>query len=218
MRLLSIDQAQVTRLTSVAYPKGRPYLPDLSKALSAKYHFAEMPTRLDDWDQAKGISLLHGKYADVAIDKLSIFADGLVASSRCPTETVEAFVNDILAWFTSTYSASEAPIGPSRQAFDSTLLVQGSVDFERHLEATREIGVLLDKFHRAYGADTPSYRAGGFNMAADVAGRPLRAGMFTIERKANVPFEHNVYLSVAPLQTKDHLALLDAVERLFAVS
>jgi hypothetical protein len=52
--------------------------------------------------------------------------------------------------------------------------------------------------------------------APDASRIGLKPSVFTIERRANVPFSENTYFSAAPLGTSEHLALLQEFEDMLA--
>lgn len=215
MKLLSIELSQVARRLSIMNTRGQPYLPDVFAGFRERYGFVEIPDRIEEWNNAKGIALRHGRFQDIAITQLQIFSNGVLAESKAPTEVVDAFVEDVILWTLERFSLEEFEIEPPKKTFDSHIVVRSEVDLSKHFSGLTEIGTAIDEHLEAYGHIVPNYVLSGFTMHADMVEEilNLRPSTFSIERRTGQPFREQLYFSTAPLSTSDHVKVLERLEK-----
>jgi len=83
--------------------------------------------------------------------------------------------------------------------------------FEKLTSAGQKISSLL----KGYGQQVDDYRFSGFKMHYDQIGKSgLQAPEFIFERRAGELHASNIYFSSAPIETKEHLELLNSMEKL----
>ena len=57
-----------------------------------------------------------------------------------------------------------------------------------------------------------SFQPFGLTIGVDETQGAITPAFFTVERRAQVPFEENVYFSTAPVPTDDHMIILEKFE------
>src|SRR5713101_5632298 len=79
-------------------PRGSVFYPDLTKALVARYDFQKFPTKLEDFDEAKGITFGAGRLGDTVIEQLVIYTYGIVLDTRISTGESKRLLEDAFQW------------------------------------------------------------------------------------------------------------------------
>ncbi len=209
MELLDYGVCQVVNLFSVFRPQGAAYFPEIAAKVVAKYQFAKPPS-LDDL-MKDTIKFQMGRFNDVLIAEFGIYSDGIIVNGKCPTEVLTAFMDDILAF--SQEELKFKRILPERAElhFESTIVVKAEADLAAFIvPAAAELirKTVQDK-------TSVAFQSSGLVMDCDTATLQMRRkpARFFVERRVGFKFEENIFLCIAPLQTKDHLQLLDALEQ-----
>jgi hypothetical protein len=209
MEIIDYDVSQVIWLMNVFRPQGAPYAPEIAAKVVARYQFAKPPT-LDDLG-GSNLKFQIGKFNDVQITEFGVYNDGVTVTGKCPTEILEGFVNDVLAF--SEQELKFVPILEERNElhFESKLLVKCDADLGAFL-APAATNPVQKALHDKLGVH---FRPSGFVMDCDIAAIKSRRkpARFFIERRVGFKFEDNLFHCIAPLRTKDHLDLLSALER-----
>lgn len=209
MEILDYDVSQVVWLMNVFRPQGAAYAPEITAKVVARYQFAKHPS-LDDLDSGT-LKFQIGKFNDVQIAEFGVYNDGVTVSGKCPTEVLEDFLNDVVAF--SEEELKFVKILPKRNElhFESKLVVQSNADLGEFL-APPANDLLQKAIAEKVGV---SFRPSGFIMDCDPGAVKTRRkpARFFVERKLGFKFEDNLFHCIAPLRTKDHLALLEALER-----
>lgn len=217
MKILSVAIARAIWLipTKFLNPGGRSLKP-AHNALIERYGFV-YSTPLEKLvgpqpESAKfqGGSFVGKKQIPVAID-LELHNDGLVANSQSSTTDSDLFLDDLLGWLHKDYGLNSHLELPIKKIYLSELYV--SFDKLPTL-LTRET---LAFIHEASSL-IESEKAGplgfmGLILATDPEKRE-RSITLRIEREINTPHKENRIFSSGPLQTDQHLRLLEKLESL----
>jgi hypothetical protein len=118
MELVAINLARLTSLIQLSSwdPFGRTSTLDAIKALASAFKFEVYPKSLPEINLAKGIEILEGKMGDIVIDKITVYANGIVIDTRSSTENSEKVLTAILDLIHKTLGAQ---IEPVRQTYTS---------------------------------------------------------------------------------------------------
>jgi hypothetical protein len=214
MQPVMIESSRVILLIQMTRPAGQPYLPEVAAKLAQRYSFQRLPS-LDDLTSGMQTFSI-GKFSDVQINDFQVYPDGVVVSARVDTDLLEAFLEDVLSWSKNEIGLMELPFLKSQTFFESAIVVKSDTDLAAGLvPALRVFTEAVNKATHGYRSEVP-YQFTGLTFDQDPA---LPAGSrkllrFGLERRVNVGFSENVFYSVAPLRTKDHLALLKELEDL----
>jgi hypothetical protein len=215
MELIGFEESKVIYLFDLLRPAGQIYSPEAAAKLVQRYSFTTYPSleNLVKNERQFGV----GKFGDIGIQQFSIYGDGVIATSGSDTDKIDAFVDDILAWSKEEFGLVQLTAGnPPERSYESTIIVQAKVDLTRVLAPKPEVLAVLNKIYQSDRYISGPVRMAGFIAATDRTKFPGRRKpiSFTLDHRVGVPFENNVFFSMAPLRTKDHLAFLRSLEDL----
>ncbi len=91
-------------------PKGRAYYPDLAGALVSRYGFKAFPEKPEDFNEAKGITFTAGKFENVAIDQLVIYAYGILLDTRASTSESRRLLEEAVRWAAKEHGLTDRNI------------------------------------------------------------------------------------------------------------
>src|SRR5450755_2119308 len=98
MRLASVVLARIYALFQIEElnPGGKVYYPDVVTWLVNGFGFQKYPTKLEDFDEAKGIEFVDGRMGDVTVAKLVILNSGIYVDTLASTDASEEILRQIL--------------------------------------------------------------------------------------------------------------------------
>jgi hypothetical protein len=186
----------------------------LIDGLREKYGFVEVPQTVAELDFTKGVKFAQGYYKGRIINKLQIFNNGVLCEANEDTSLSDEFLGELLAWAEQEHSLPVKETGV--KAYLSQLVVVSPVDIGAAFSKFSAIGVMLADALRNYGQQHREYRVSGIKMHYDsMIEPPPRAPEFTFERRAGELFSTKEFFTSAPVRTSDHLAILEALEKVF---
>jgi hypothetical protein len=214
MDLVGIEDSTIIYITQMHRPVGAEYLPDAAAKIATRYSFAKLPSLDDLFKDIHAFRM--GKFQDVQINDFSIYRDGLIASGRCDSDLLDAFIADLLSWAEKELGLIPTITAKPETHYESSVVVKANCDLIQALRPQGDVAALMNRF-----ANKPGYIPGQFQLSAlllecdfqEFMGR-RRPARFVVERRIGVPFDENVFFSRAPLRTADHLACLDALEKM----
>jgi len=212
MKTIAIEQARVLNLIPIEEirPLSGLYLPDFIRATAERYGFASIPkdvaTALSD-----GMKFEHGRIGligdFVVVKQLAIYNDGIIVDTH-NTELSDAVLDDFFKWAIGAFNVRE-PRSSAARTYASVIIYETEATFD----IVPRIANLISRYLRsAYNWD---YKCDlhRIDFQVDPTTIPhLRNTQFFIERRALTPFSKNRYYSGAPLKTKEHVSLLEAIE------
>ena len=214
MKLLTIELSRATVLFRMTRPGGPQYLPDNVAALAKRYHFLGAPDLLRELEGSKAV-FRHGTFEGNAIDRLEVYNDGIIVSSRSDTDHVDGFIEDCVAWLRDYEGYSVIETHTVSRMYESTLLVETERDVLKPLEAYQEILRLIENALLDTSSLKIAYHIFGFALSADQTQNPaLKPVPFRLERKEGIDFGRHQYFAIAPLRTKQHLKILQQLDEL----
>lgn len=216
MELVGIEETRVVYLYQVHRSAGQLYIPEAAAKLIARYSFTKNPS-LDDLSSTRAfVSFGVGKFADSQIQELRVYNDGIIVEARSNSKIIEAFIDDFVEWHSKEFGLMQTATSKPERYFESSLIVQSKKDISRVVSIPQQI---VEALNRAIGKLPYQARpmsVAGFLMDCDVhlPGGRRKQDRFSLDRRQGVPFEENVFFSMSPLPTDDHLALLSLIEDL----
>ena len=214
MELVAPVLAQSIRFGS---PSGNPkgmFLPDLMFRLKDEFRFVDTPTKAEQFNLEDGVTLTYGNHDGFKINSFKLYSTGMFVEGVARTENLDSMLDKIEAILRSEFATTITPAVPVARIYLSQVEVVVSDTVREGLDELKAVRDCLTKMVRRYGIDAQEYHVGGFALTSDplkstTGAKPQR---FLFERRANHPFEQNVFFSEAPLQTTEHLALLSELE------
>jgi hypothetical protein len=189
-------------------PKGQAYYPDIVAALVKRFNFRVYPTKPEDFDEAKGVQFADGKFAEGTIDKLQIFTHGLIVDTRVSTDASEKLLRDTLVWAKSELGLHFEDRMIKRKGFGSQLTFESEMDLSQLNPVIRRVSKSISSKLSGTLGQPATYEPTGILFNLDQSMSKLMPGIFSIERRVEIPFSEKKYFSNAPLATQDHIDLL----------
>jgi hypothetical protein len=212
MELIGFNGTTLTTLFNLAQREGAPPVVESAKALIERYDW-RLPPKLEELFTDK-IVFQHGVFQEKPIDAFEIYADGLVVRGRCDSDVLDAFVDDVTDWFVERTNSKKIETRSVSKTYESNLTIIGSDKMLSVLAPLARVGQLISAGVESATNAAVEYHSFGFSLAIDetaVAG--VHPGPFRIERKLASEFGRNIFVTVAPLRTKDHIKVLESLER-----
>lgn len=209
MNVTSVVAARAIWLFDTAdlNPSGRYIFDHTIPWLIERYQFASAPAHVNDRVD-NGWEFKSGKYVTAAglpvPVVLKIFNDGMVAETSSSTDDAEAFLADVLSAAVADVDLTfhESMVHRKMYVSELNLASEGNLsDINSGLRAV--LAAMSDAFGQRYELVS-------LGFGVDPPSQPT----FRFERRVNAPLSQNYYWSLASLQTRTHIALLNQLEHL----
>ena len=219
MKLLSVLQSRVVAFLEADELFTRHHMlgPEVTPNIVERYGFLKSPDQLEDFlDEQKGIQFAFGRWKGTVIKQLAFYTHGIAVETASSTDLSDEILSDVLSWRAHTLNLKYHPDMVKRKAYVSGLLFSTDVSLNALHPKLRGLGERLsDSVKNSLGHVFP-YEVTGIFFGYDTAHTKPNAPIFTIERRADVPFSENRYFSTAPMPTDEHLELLKDFEAALA--
>jgi hypothetical protein len=214
MKLTEVIGAQAIRFFDDISPENEPAkspIP-LVRALQDRYGFVQVPNRIEDFNFSSGVNFLRGFFQGVIIEKFQVYDKGVVCETKADTDFSDLFLDDLLGWAISQF---KLPVRQgSTKVYFSQIEVQATADLGKAISTFSSIGDAIVKSLNSYGQKPQSFQLSGIKLHTDISSAPPPAPPeFVFERRSGQPYQSLKYFSTAPLKTKDHLAILERLEK-----
>ena len=211
MKLVSVALARVIAMVQFDEwdPFGRTLTFEAISNVASRYSFAKVPTKPEELDLQKGVELVEGRFDDVRIDKVTIYINGIAVDTRSSTDDSERVLNDIFQLASDAFGAA---INPARKSFASQLIFRSEMRLATLNPVLPRIADLLTERASANLKHPFVFEPTAILVGADTSQAKVAPVVFSIERRAELPFSENTYFSNAPLATKEHLETIQAFE------
>jgi len=221
MRVTSIIRGQTVKAVKPSAPFG--YFPDAIKALADQYKFVVIPTDLthlfpaDSTKPAPPAIFRHGKLEaqgrTIIIDELQVFQNGIILSTPSSTSDSDLASENVLAWAQSHFDIQFEPY--RADGHFSQLEVKFDQALADLFAPLKEIGDWITEALDTFWEARPAYELVGLQFGFDGLKAPkIAPNIFRIERRAEAPFDQNLYFCEAATRTETHMAILDRFERI----
>jgi hypothetical protein len=212
MEVIGFNGTVITSLFNVSNHDGARPVVEFAREVVERYKFVTTP-KLEELFSDKTI-FQNGVFQGAAIDALEVYRDGVIIRGRCDSDVLDAFLEDVIGWYMTKTGSRRIETRRVSTSYESTLAVLGSDKMLRTLEPIKEICRGISAALEATNGTTAEYVPFGFSLAADDTINPgLKPIPFRLERQLGSEFDRNIFVSAAPLRTKDHVKLLQALDR-----
>ncbi len=220
MQLLAVRTARFIAAitTEELNPRGLVIYPSLIEGLIAKYDFDTYPDDDAELDETKGIVFENGNWNGILIDRVTIFGDGIVIDTRSSTKDSEAIFDEAMQWASESVGITYSPNMVSRKIYVSELVLRLEVGFNSLNPALQSFCEKLSSTVNSYAGLTANYGLNGVTFNYDTSHLNTSIAPFRIDRLENTAYSENKYYAVAPLQTDEHLELLEEFENILSNS
>ncbi len=220
MKHVKVLQAQSVKAVTITPAGWFGYLPVAIQDFTNEFKFVKSPeTSLEmipvDANQPivfrQGVLDLEDRPA-INIHELQVFSSGLIASVLTNTSDSDIVVEKIMEWASSHFKLTFEPIRAIGHL--SQLEVRFERPFAELFKPLQAIGEAISQGLDSFWNPPPAYELVGLNFGYDVTLAPKSApAAFRIERRADHPFDNQLYFSEGAMITDTHVAVLEKFER-----
>lgn len=218
MKLMSINLARSIWLARLIdfNPKGINLYPILVPLLIDSYKFKQFPSLKEKLDEASGIKFEQGEFKNKKDENLlilnfTIFGNGLTVDTRSSTQDSDHFLEEILTRLHDEFNLPHYKDIVKRKNYLSQIFFSMEGTLELLNPRLKEISKYLS--NHVVGFENNYFEVGGISFWPDQK-LTLNPPPLLIERAATIPFQEKNYISTAPLQTEQHLELLNKLEEI----
>jgi len=211
MDLKAIMLARVVTLFELQTldPTGRASVTETLKQIAGRYSFTRTPQTFAELDFQKGVELVDGKLDQIRIDRFTAYSNGMSVDTRSSTEDSEKVLKDFLEFMRTNYGAAVQIV---RQFFVSQIVFRSDLQLSSLNPMLKPLAEHLSATVSADMKHSFAFEPSGLIIGADVSQTKLSPGLFTLERRSEIPFSENMYFSSAPLRTAEHFKVLETLE------
>ena len=193
-------------------------LRSMTNGLGDRHKFLQVPTRIEEFDFHRGLEFLGGIFNEgKLIDRLRIHNNGIYCEARQPTEVIQEFIDDVVEWVRQDFGITVEYRAPPNVFALSSIELVSDASLASALREFSLIGEKITALLASYGNEAQKFEPTRLAFHCDqTAVTGIKQAVFTFERREGQPFDKNLFFSSAPLKTKDHLELLNELERLLA--
>lgn len=188
----------------------------LINGMTQRYGFTKAPSSMLDLEE-NALVFDQGEFITEDGNRINVgvkaYSDGFVGSTGSSTRHTVEFLTDLSLYIVSL-GFSFPPPETIKKGFASVLLVQSETELIR---INPKIGSVLDFIQsRLVSLDGKprTFQVSGISAWTEDVKKSYAPMAFRFERKLGAPFEENLYYSEAPLQTEEHLELLNQLEEM----
>jgi hypothetical protein len=213
MQLVEHDVSRAIRFFRLQFEADREeHGPRLARAFEQRYEFMQGPNTVEQYDTTNGILFRGGVFNGEIVERVQIYNNGILAEGKMDTSALDAFIDDVIQWVESEFSATATP-NEGATEIAKAFYSQVVVEFVPKASAPTSTSPILQLIYDAMEAAGLQAPAGlfGFVIAPDPASGA--SWNFRLERRVGEPFASNKYFSSAPLTTEAHKSLLEEMER-----
>jgi hypothetical protein len=227
MKLIHVKQARSVWLFDISdlNPKGEDFAEELVNWIRDSYSFVVTPDFRDvvakaGAGNAVGLIFKNGRFQTaegsfIEITSLAIHNDGIVVDTTSSTQEANRFIADLLSNAAKEFGLAYDPQVVRKRLYVSTLIVKSEMALSAIHPGLAEFAERISANLR--NGPAPSFQLAGLAFWTE----PNDSGVhktFTLMPQAGKSFSEHRYYSEAPLQTEDHLRLLEDLERVLAHS
>jgi hypothetical protein len=193
-------------------PVGKVYLPDIIPAIVAKYKFLKFPQKPEDLDESKGITFEGGRFEGITIQRIQLFTHVVSAETASSTTDSERVLEGALQWTAETFGLNYRAGMVKRKAHVSQLTFYSDSIFKNLNPVLLKIATKLSERVPQYFGTRVEYQPSSFAISYDPLTVKNGTSVFSIEPRAETPYDENKFFSTAPLPTEEHIKLLEELE------
>lgn len=188
----------------------------LIEGVKSRYDFSKAPSSMLEQENG-GLVFDHGEFKTEDGKRIYVnlkaYSDGIIGTTMSSTQHATEFLTD-LGLYIASLGFSFPPDEHIRKGFASVLLVESDVELIRINPALKKV---LDFIHSrlvSLDGNPRNYQISGIGAWTEDNQKPYAPMAFRFERRIGTPFRENLYYTEAPLQTEEHLELLNQLEEM----
>lgn len=188
---------------------------DMAKGLEARYKFLEIPKTVGEYEFEKGVTFAGGEFdGKRAITKFQIFSNGLLSESNEGTEVCDKFFDDVISWVNKEFGYDFSEQENLGRVYQNEIAFESIIPLDNLFKPIAFITQKVPELLLEYGQQNHVYEFTGLfcNVDSTKAAQPIPT-QFALERRVGYSHDENLYYSRAPLRTRDHIEVLEILER-----
>lgn len=215
MEIASIVLARTIGLveTGLFNPHGNVSVNKLVSLIANRFSFMSAPSKLQDFENDKGVVFKKGYFNGESIEELAIYNDGIKIDARSSTENAQAIILESLEWLKQEAGIYYAGGMIPRWAFLSQIVVRSEMNFNAIHPAFTALSERVEQVVNSRTGENFAYRFNGISVDFQKLNGDYPIAAFTLERRVKTPDEEKLYFSQAPMQTNQHFETLVEFER-----
>lgn len=194
-------------------PTGKIFFPYLVPLLAERYSFQTVPSKPEDFDESKGVSFTNGYFQGQSIDNLTVYNDGIKIDLRSSTEEGQNTIKEMLGWLSGEVGIKFSPRMLNRWAFVSQITFHSELNLDLLNPALTKLSQRLSSMIKERIGTERIFRPAGISLNFERLEGKINMSSFSIERREQTRHSENKYFSAAPLETAQHLQLLEEFEK-----
>ncbi|MFZ5448524.1 MAG: hypothetical protein ACOZFS_07820 [Thermodesulfobacteriota bacterium] len=221
MKLLSVLRARSIWMIylSELNPRGL-YDYSVVRPMIEKYKFLKVPTKIEEFDLSRGCEFKNGSFQknpqlEIGVD-ITLYNDGLVVDTRSSTADSDGFLEEFLSWLSTDFGVVPYQNVLRRKFYLSELSVQTDKPLNALNPKLQGFAERINSLISGFSDRPIAFETSGVRFWTDPTVMTNPPGHFLFERLEKVPFNENRYYSAAPLQTEDHLKMLEELEQILS--
>jgi hypothetical protein len=193
-------------------PRGKAYYPDIVRAIVERYQFAKFPQKPEEFDETKGVSFQGGRAKDYTINQIMVYNHAIYVDTSSSTADSEALLHDMLLWLSKNHGVLFHPGMIKRTSYVSQLTFFSDLMMKAFAPAVLKVAARLTERVPEYYQQLLNYQPSALVVSFDPLSVKVGPSHFSIERRADSPYEENKFFSAAPLPTDEHIQMLEELE------
>lgn len=193
-------------------PEGRIFFPEVVKELVDRYQFLKFPKEYSEFDEAKGIEFLEGKWKDDVIWRLTIYSNGILLDTRSNTTRSRELIEDALVWAKTRFGINYKPEMITRLAYVSQVTFHSDMNLDLLNPALKKLADGVTSALTDLNKEPIDYQTTMIYLQHDQLKRKNPLAAFYISPRVETPLTEHKYFSEAPLPTDLHWQLLEGFE------
>ena len=217
MKVLNVESAKATWIFDLRLLNPRGFtITALMAGITERYRFSKVPANPLDVKDG-GLSFVEGVFRNSSGVDLGVtvtaYGDGVVADTFSNTDNTTEFLRDMAQFATEIGFPfpNENEIGKS---FTSILCVQSEVSIQTLNPKLNGIARMIESKLVTMDGKPRTFEFAGISLFSEDLSQNKAPSIFKFERKVGQPFDTNRYFAQAPLETNEHIIVLEALERM----
>jgi hypothetical protein len=154
----------------------------------------------------------HEYWGGTTVDQIVIYSNGIVLDTRLSTDDSKALLLETLNWANRDLSLTYRDGMIKQTHFLSQLTFCSKAPLQNLHPGLNRVSEKVTDIASRRAATEYKYEVTGITINFDQLTAVRKPFAFTLERRENTPFSENKYFSAAPLETKDHIGLIEGLE------
>jgi len=194
-------------------PGGHIFFPEVVGPIVERFGFQKYPTKIEDFDESKGVEFLDGHFGGINVPKLTIYGNGFLVDTQSSSDDSEEILIGTLEWAREQLGITFKPEMIYRRRYLSDLVFHTDAPILAAFKPIENLRTNLMDMTQVVLRERIPYDIIRMDVDFERHQRTAPIAPLTIQRRADYAFADNIYFSQAPLPTQFHWELLERFEK-----